>query len=82
MHTPQAHAEGMAAFIAATLREIRAHVAQHQPVDLSGMPWDIGRLCAACLDLPPEQGRDMRPCLQEVSREIDALQSALLEAGP
>ena len=82
MHTPDAHAARMAEVIGATLRELRRSVASRTPVDLQGMAWDVGRLCAACLDLPPEQGRALRPRVQAVAADLDALHAALLETGP
>ena len=56
----------------------------HRSIDLAGLDQEIGRLCAASLDLPPEQGRAMRPLLATVLAELDALSAcvtALAEDG-
>ena len=47
-----------------------------RPLDLAGLTDLAGRLCAACLDLPPEQGRALRPRLAELLGEVDALAEA------
>ncbi len=51
----------------------RALAASRRPLDLAGLDDLAGRLAAACLDLPPEQGRALRPRLQGLLAELDAL---------
>jgi hypothetical protein len=51
----------------------RALAQSHRSIDLAGLDQEIGRLCAASLDLPPEQGQAMRPLLATVLAELDAL---------
>ncbi len=46
---------------------------QRRRVDLTGLDERIGRLCAAVLDLPPEQGCDLRPKLLVLRDQIDRL---------
>jgi hypothetical protein len=50
-------------------------------VNLDGMDQMVGRLCARCLDLPPEEGRLLRPRLAELLSDIDALHAALAGQG-
>lgn len=59
-----------------TLRLARVLADARRPLDLTGLPDLAGRLCAACLDLPPEQGRAMRPRLATLLAELDALTAA------
>jgi hypothetical protein len=82
MHTPEAHAADLAAFTTATLRELRRLVVARHQLDLASVHWHVGRLCAACLDLPLEIGCALRPLLREVAGEMDALTAALIEKGP
>ena len=46
-------------------------------VDLAGLDIVIGRLCAQCLDLPPDLARSMRPRLATLLAELDALDTAV-----
>ncbi len=71
-------ASRLAETILATLRMARALAAGCRPLDLGGLDHDIGRLCAASLDLPRAQGRLMRRSLGTVLRELDALRDALV----
>ncbi len=59
--------------ISGTLRLARVLAGQRRPVDLAGLEDAVGRLCAACLDLPPELGRAQRPRLAALLAELDAL---------
>jgi hypothetical protein len=61
----------------ATLRIARGLAAGRRCIDLAGLDLDIGRLCAASLDLAPEQGRLIRQRLVAVLAELDALAAAL-----
>ena len=46
-------------------------------VDLAGLDSEIGLLCAKSLDLPPDEGRRVRPWLVGLSGGIEALSQAL-----
>jgi tRNA U34 5-methylaminomethyl-2-thiouridine-forming methyltransferase MnmC len=81
MSDPQTQAATMAEAAFGTLRLARALVEARRPVDLAGLQDSIGRLCAASLDLPPEQGRALRPQLAAVLGELDALEQAMQRAG-
>ncbi len=82
MSDPQTQAAAMADAALGTLRGARALVEARRPVDLGGLQNAIGRLCAAVLDLEPEQGRTQRPLLIAVLAEVNALETALRGAAP
>jgi hypothetical protein len=65
-----------------TLRLARTLVESHRNVDLAGLEERVGRLCAAALDLPPEEGQGFRVLFASVLAEIDALAAALMAAAP
>ena len=46
-------------------------------IDLTGLDRQIGLLCAKSLDLPPDEGRRVRPLLIALSGTIEALSRAL-----
>jgi hypothetical protein len=79
--TPLGDARGLAEGIASTLRIARALAGAGRRIDLEGLDRPIGLLCAKSLDLPPEQGRQMRVVLIALLREVDAL-SETLRAEP
>ncbi len=58
------------------LRLARALAGARRPLDLRGLDELAGRLAAACLDLPPEQGRALRPPLCALLADLDALAAA------
>ena len=57
------------------LRMAHALVARGRNVDLTGLERQIGLLCAKTLDLPPEDGRELRPVLIHLLADLDALSS-------
>ena len=63
--------------IVATVRIARALVQAGRQVDLGGLDRMVGLLCARVLDLPPEQGRTLRPRLLALLAELDELNGAL-----
>ncbi len=67
--------------VGGTLKMARALAAVRRPVDLAGLAENVGLLCAACLDLPPELGRALRPGLIGVLGELDALAAGLREGA-
>ena len=59
----------------------RALVQSGRPLDLEGLAELAGRACAASLDLPPEQGRALRPRLVALLAEVDALAASCRAAA-
>jgi len=70
-------AEQAAAGVRALLLLARGMAAAGRRVDLAGLDRMVGRLCARSLDLPPEDGRRMRPALCALVAEIDTLNAAM-----
>ncbi len=62
------------------LRVALALVAAERPIDLAGLDQRVGRVCAQALDLPPAEGRALRPRLAALLAGIAAL-AALLAAA-
>ena len=58
------------------LRLARVLADARRPLDLTGLDEMAGRLAAACLDLPPDEGRATRPRLCALLAELDALDAA------
>ena len=50
-------------------------------VDLRGLDGQMGLLCAKALDLPPEEGRSLRPPLISLLGVVEALIEALASRG-
>ncbi|MGH7191492.1 MAG: hypothetical protein ACREF0_20155 [Acetobacteraceae bacterium] len=46
-------------------------------IDLDGLEGEIGRLCAAVLDLDPAAGRALKPRLSALMAELDAIEARL-----
>jgi len=63
--------------VAAMLRMARALLDSQRHLDLTGLDSLVGPLCARALDLPPEQGRALRPLLIGLLADLDALQAAM-----
>jgi hypothetical protein len=70
-------AEGLAEQLAHMLHVTSALVRQQRSVDLTGLDERIGRLCAAVLDLPHEQGRTVRPSLKDLHHRLATLIATL-----
>jgi hypothetical protein len=75
--SPSDRAAALAQAAIGTLRMARALAQSHRDIELAGLDQEIGRLCAASLDLPTEQGRAMRPLLIDVLAELDALAASV-----
>ena len=73
---PQALIDSLSDRITGMLTVARALAEMRRPIDLTGLDDAVGRLCAACLDLPPEAGRELRPRLWRLLAELDALAHA------
>ncbi|HTN12128.1 MAG TPA: hypothetical protein VL154_14260 [Acetobacteraceae bacterium] len=69
--------EGLAGQVAGTLRLAGALAQGGRRLDLAGLDQMVGRLCAQALDLPPAQGRRVRPRLIALLGELDALRVRL-----
>lgn len=65
-----------------TLSIARSLVQAGKLVDLTGLDAEMGYVCARTLDLPPEQGRALRPLLIGLRAELDALSGALATRAP
>jgi hypothetical protein len=76
LSTPIAEVE-LADSISATLRMALALIEGQRQVDLSGLDSMVGLLCARVLDLPPAQGRALRPRLASLLADLDELNGAL-----
>lgn len=63
----------MADGVEVVLRLARGASESGRQVDLAGLDTVIGRLCAQCLDLPPDIARSMRPRLATLLAELDVL---------
>jgi hypothetical protein len=55
-------------------------LAAARPIDLTGLDQQVGRICAGALDLPPDQGRALRPHLACLLARLDGLRTVLLAA--
>jgi hypothetical protein len=77
MTDPVSQVAAMAQAASGMLRVARTLVEVGRDVDLAGLQNAVGRMCAAALDLPPEQGQALRPQLAAVLAELDALERAL-----
>jgi len=50
-------------------------------VDLTGLDTEMGFICARVLDLPPEEGRGLRPVLVALQAQLEALTDAVARSG-
>lgn len=86
-HPPSPALTGIAMVVdtmATTLMLARALVFAGHRVDLDGVDREIGDLCAETIALPRDEGRLLRPALEGLLREIQALEEdlALRDAEP
>ena len=75
-HSEDNPAAGLLDQIGGMLMLARVLADARRSFDLGGLADDVGRLCAASLDLPPGQGRALRPRLHALLAQIDALAAA------
>lgn len=80
--TPAERAAAQARALLGTLRTASALVAARREIELAGLDNSVGRLCAASLDLPREEGLAMRPLLAELLAELDGLAAAMTATEP
>ena len=50
-------------------------------LDIDGLDLRVGRLCAQCLDLEPDEGRALRPGLLALGLQIDRLSARMRVAS-
>src|SRR6476469_6006414 len=60
----------------------RALVEAGRDVDLAGLDRQVGLLCARTLDLPPDEGRSLRPRLIALSGTVETLLRAMAARDP
>lgn len=80
-HDDAQQLRGQARDLHGLLRVAQALLREGRAVDLSGLEEQIGRLCAAALDLAPEPGRGLRDELIALLAEVEAL-AVVLRARP
>lgn len=68
--------------MAATLTLARALVIAGHRIDLDGVEREIGDLCAETVALPREEGRMLKPALENLLREVEALEADLANRAP
>ena len=80
--TPLGAVRRFAADLADMVSLARRLVGRGVTVDLTGLEQQVGLLCAKSLDLPPEEGRRMRPDLIALNADVDQLARVLAAARP
>jgi len=75
--TPLERARCGAVALRQTAALARTLAASGRPIDLTGLDGQVGLICARALDLPAEQGLEMRGDLEELLAEIDSLAAAM-----
>lgn len=68
--------------IGCTVEIARRLVAGGKQVDLTGLDGQMGFVCARALNLPPEEGRALRPLLIDLLGAVDALAAELMARAP
>jgi hypothetical protein len=82
-HDPIAAVRALADELTKTIGLASALAESGRDIDLAGLDHQIGLLCAKSLDLPPDEGRRVRPRLIALSGSVEALSRALAaRAGP
>jgi hypothetical protein len=76
-HDPIAAVRGMAQELRKTAELARALAESGRAIDLTGLDHEVGLLCAKSLDLPPDEGRRIRPQLIALSGVMEALSRVL-----
>ena len=75
-------AEQMTETLLQTLRLARAMAEAQREVALDGLADKAGFVCAKVMDLPTEDGRQLRPQLFLLLAEVDAMSAALRHQAP
>ncbi len=81
-HDPFAAARTYATSLARTTALARAFTTSGRTVDLAGLDDKVGLLCAKALDLPPNEGRELRTELILLRSELNSLALALGQPPP
>jgi hypothetical protein len=82
-HDPVAAVRVLADELTKTIGLACALAEAGRAIDLSGLDDRVGLLCAKSLDLPPDEGRRVRPRLIALCGAIEALSRALtVRAAP
>jgi hypothetical protein len=68
--------------MAATLLLARALLAAGHRIDLDGVEREIGDLCAETVGLPRADGQALRPALEHLLREVEALEADIADRAP
>jgi hypothetical protein len=76
-HDPIAAVRGMAQELRKTTELARALAESGRAIDLTGLDHEVGLLCAKSLDLPPDEGRRIRPQLIALTGVMEALSRVL-----
>jgi hypothetical protein len=72
----------MADAISGSLRLARGMVRAGRHIDLAGLEAEVGRLCADCLSLPSPRAHELRPRVDAVLADLDALAAAMRDRAP
>lgn len=88
-HIPSRDTEASVAAVRALSDELtnivgvaRALVESGRNIDLAGLDRQVGLLCAKTLDLPPDEGRRLRPRLIALSATVETLLRAMAARDP
>ena len=63
------------------LQASEALVDAGRQLDIHGLDLRVGRLCAQCLDLEPDEGRALRPGLLALGLQVDRLTARMRVAA-
>ena len=77
LYDPIAEVRALAEELTKTADVAQALAETGRTIDLAGLDQRIGLLCAKALDLPPDDGRRVRPLLIALSDAMAALSRAL-----
>jgi len=74
---PIANVSACLQHLARTLAIAHGLLRAERQVDLTGLDAEIGFVCAQALNLPPADGRAVRPVLIDLREQVDLLHQAL-----
>ena len=81
METPADDVSAFAEQLSKLVEIAHALVDSNRKVDLTGLESEIGLLCAKSLDLPPDEGRRIRPRLLALFGSVEGLSRAFSAHG-
>ncbi len=76
-YDPSAAVRALADELTKTIDIARALAESGRTIDITGLDREVGLLCAKSLDLPPDDGRRIRPSLIALSGALEALSRVL-----